>query len=48
VILIGSRRPEDGDGVADELLDRPSSERDLRGHRIVETIEEITCVLRVE
>ena len=49
VVLLGGGRAEHGDDrVADELLDRSPAERDLRLHRVVEAVEQIARVLRVE
>ena len=48
VLLCGGRAEHGDDSVADELLDRSAAERDLRFHRVVETLEQVACVLRVE
>ena len=49
VVLLGRGRAEHGDDrVADELLDRSAAERDLRFHRVVEAVEQVARVLRVE
>ena len=49
VVLLGCGRAEHGDDrVADELLDRSAAERDLRFHRVVEAVEQVARVLRVE
>ena len=49
VVLLGCGRAEHGDDrVADELLDRSAAERDLRLHRVVEAVEQVARVLRVE
>jgi hypothetical protein len=49
MILVGDGGPKGGDDrVADELLDGASAERNLGGHRLVEAVEEVTGVLRVE
>ena len=49
MVFLGRGSAEHGDdGVADELLDRPAAERDLRLHRVVEAVEQVARVLRVE
>ena len=49
VVLLGCGRAEHGDDrIADELLDRPAAERDLGLHRVVEAIEQVARMLRVE
>ena len=49
MVLLGGRRSEDrDDGVADELLDCPAAERDLRFHGVIELLQEISRVLGIE
>ncbi len=49
VILLRRRCAEDGDDrVTDELLDGAAPERDLGRHRVVEAIEQVTRMLRIE
>ena len=49
VVLLCRRRTEHGhDCVADELLDGPTPERDLRGHSVIEAIQHVPRFLRVQ
>jgi hypothetical protein len=49
VVLLSRRRTEDcDDGVADELLDRAAAEGDLGLHGVVEALQQVARVLRIE
>ena len=49
MVLLRRGRSEHCDNrVADELLERPPAERDLRFHRIVEAVEQVARVLGIE
>ena len=48
VVLVGCGSAERGHHcIADELLHRSARALDLRGHRVVETVEQRACALRV-